>query len=225
MLDHHKSLEDTFEISDTCIDAVNHAIQKDQADILDSPLSLLGFVCCRLPTLAEKREWFFVCISVGNCKALAWNRTTGSLVDINSHEESTDFGQTLSIYSHIIKDDNTFILILSPGAYLSSDPQYLGKKPKDFNLPHKHWDKRDEEKSKIILHNITEVLMHVSENSSEALVEVLATDVKDNIKQRRENSSRFATRILENEITDINGLEQACILCFDLGHMRASSLK
>jgi len=219
MLSHHKSLEDTFEVAEASIDAVyaaNKAIKEDQADILDSQMvSMLGFVFCRLPSLDDKAEWFLICTSVSKIKIYSWSGTTATLSDLCDQREQSD--DNLNIFSHVIKEeDKTFIFIMTPGAYLNLDPVILGKKPKDYNIPHKHWDKIEEERQRIITSSLSEVLVDVSVPSTETLIEALVTNTKKKIEYRRENSKTGKTDYDEADI------DQATVLCIDLSLFKLS---
>jgi len=214
MLVHHKSLEDTFELAETSIDAVaaaNKATQKDQVDIHDwQQVSLLGCICCRLPSLAGKGEWFLICTSIGKIKAFAWNATSRTLVDICTHREESE---NLTIFSHVVKEEDTFILVMSPGAYLHAYPCVLGRKPRDFNLPHKNWDKLDEDRARMTRENIADILSTTTSLNSEIYVETLVNAIKEKADKRREYLHSKNTSSNNNSDT----YDQATILCFDLG--------
>uniref|UniRef100_A0A6B2KY14 PPM-type phosphatase domain-containing protein n=1 Tax=Arcella intermedia TaxID=1963864 RepID=A0A6B2KY14_9EUKA len=244
MMVHHKSLEDTVEVTETCYDAAHaahKALMKEPEFVSDlQSVSLLGSVCCRLPNLEQgDGSWIFVAVSIGNIKAFSWNFKTAELAPITPENGlmdnrigafSEDCGElhNVQVHSHVIVDEmNTAIILLSPGVYNQFAPQYLGKKPKDFNLGNKKWDKVELiKKEQLLNESLKEFLVSINHFQSETFNEMLMKYVNSKTEKRRElftNSKNSTGKALVENSDYLNYpgfLDHASCLVYQVGSIK-----
>eukprot|EP01128_Nolandella_sp_AFSM9_P000306 TRINITY_DN10475_c0_g1_i1.p1 TRINITY_DN10475_c0_g1~~TRINITY_DN10475_c0_g1_i1.p1 ORF type:complete len:1344 (+),score=264.20 TRINITY_DN10475_c0_g1_i1:27-4034(+) len=149
------------------IDAAHRSILEPHTDVntsfVDTEVSFLGGVACRLPSLEQDQlsKWVFVCVNVGENKAFHWSASSRTLTDITARSlmnKTSDFGgkigtnlfeggpdlSNLNVYSQTCSESGKdVILLLSPGIYLNFDPLFLGLKPRQVRegLKKPKWEK------------------------------------------------------------------------------------
>lgn len=145
-----------------------------------------------LQTTADsgKPEWGLLCASVGDCKALLWNKRTGNFTDITMGNRCTDMRdpggrlgpylgkdpdlRNLRLYWRVVYPGD-IIIFCTDGIYDNFDPIFLGKSPKDLELPYTVWsgvpDTTQEQKKEEFALKFAKGLMQGKEITPSSLID------------------------------------------------------
>eukprot|EP01129_Flabellula_baltica_P017425 TRINITY_DN9655_c0_g1_i1.p1 TRINITY_DN9655_c0_g1~~TRINITY_DN9655_c0_g1_i1.p1 ORF type:complete len:409 (-),score=83.19 TRINITY_DN9655_c0_g1_i1:20-1246(-) len=157
------SVTNVQEIGPLLVDALsiaNHAISYDKKDDIFSgtgTTTLLGGVLCKINDPQCDSDFMWVCISIGDCKALHYDKVHTTTVDIsagnrNNLSDARDPGgrigpyindgdpdlRNLGIYVSYCNEGD-IMMIVSDGVHDNLDPQAIGMTPRDFDLDYDSW--------------------------------------------------------------------------------------
>ena len=146
--------------------------------------TVLAGVLAKLKEPADGKNWVFVCVSVGDCKAFYYSMKEHTFVDItagnrlnlsdardcggrlgpaDAEECAPDLRNLMSYYA--LLDDDDIVVAVSDGVHDNFDPQLRGIDPSDYGISASTWEEAEEkfpdkthiEKSKYLINTLNEV--------------------------------------------------------------------
>ena len=140
-----------------------------------------------LRELFPDERWYFISVSVGDCKAFLYSRTSRQVTDITQGNrlnlsDPCDPGgriglsdanalpdlRNLSLYSTPCVEGD-IIVLLTDGIHDNFDPEFLGLPPSDFDMPVDSWSLVDQEIGQFTKQSFMEKIIAATINKCEVI--------------------------------------------------------
>ena len=166
--------------------------------------TVLAGILGKLVEPVDSKEWVFVCLSVGDCKAFYYSKsnktfkeiTVGNRMNLTDARDCggrlgpadpeglhPDLRNLMSYYA--LLDDDDIVVVVSDGVHDNLDPQLRGMNPREFNIDADDWNIAEEQFPEL-----------TNDVKSKYLIDTLNNVIHDKLEKNTEITPHFITSTL-----------------------------